>query len=103
MMSSHFHKIFQSHDEMSVRYDAKQEAIWTYFKPSGRPCFSPALLKESKSIQKSIIGYFQNGGKKPYPVSYVVMASQTPGVFNLGGDLNLFIKLISEQRRDLLL
>lgn len=102
-MSSHFHKIFQGHDEMSVRYDAKQEAIWTYFKPSGRPCFSPALLKESKSIQKSIIGYFQNGGKKPYPVRYIVMASQTPGVFNLGGDLNLFIKLIAEQRRDLLL
>jgi hypothetical protein len=46
---------------MSVRYDAKQEAIWTSFKPTGRPCFSLALLKESKSIQKSIIGYLQNG------------------------------------------
>ena len=65
--------------------------------PPVAPVFSPALLKESKSIQKSIIGYFQNGGKKPYPVRYVVMASQTPGVFNLGGDLNLFIKLIAEE------
>lgn len=88
---------------MSVRYNAKQEAIWAYFKPAGRPCFSPTLLKEAKSIQKSIIAYFKNGEEKPYPVRYVIMASKTPGVFNLGGDLNLFIKLITEQRRDLLL
>ena len=88
---------------MSVRYNAKQEAIWAYFKPSGRPCFSPTSLKEAKSIQKSIIGYFKNDQGKPYPVRYVIMASKTPGIFNLGGDLNLFIKLIKNQRRDLLL
>lgn len=102
-MSRQFHKIFQGHKEMSVRYDPKQAAIWTYFKSSSRPCFTPAILKESLAIQQAIINYFKTDAKKPYPVRYIVMASQAPGVFNLGGDLNLFIKLIEAQNRDQLL
>ena len=31
------------------------------------------------------------------PIDYVGLASEKTGVFNLGGDLDLFQKLISEQ------
>lgn len=103
-MSEHFRKIFGPYKEMSVRYDRNQEALWCYFKPSQRPCFSPTMLMESKQIQQAVADYFDTGqGLEEFPVKYMILASQTPGVFNLGGDLNLFIKLIENCNREQLL
>lgn len=103
-MSREFHQIFQDYQELSVRYDAKQEAVWCYFKPSDRPCFSTTLLRESRDFQSSIINYFKSDSvRNEYPVHYLILASQTPGVFNFGGDLDLFVKLITEKNRDELL
>lgn len=103
-MTEQFRKIFGSYKEMSVRYDRNQEAIWGYFKPSKRPCFSPTILKEAKSIMKGIIRYYEAGvDDENFPVRYAILASHTPGVFNLGGDLNLFIELIKRKNKELLL
>jgi DSF synthase len=103
-MPDNFAKIFRDYSEMSVRYDGEQEAIWCYFNPRNRPCFSTVLLKEIKEIQESIIRYFQaNEKREKYPVRYLIIASQTPGVFNFGGDLSLFIQLITDQKREQLL
>lgn len=103
-MSKTFREIFRDYNEISVRYDIKQEAIWCYFNPQERPCFSPILLKESIELQQSIIRYFKTDQKREkYPVRYMVLASQKPGVFSFGGDLNLFVRLISEQKREQML
>ncbi len=103
-MSDQFSKIFRDYKEISVRYDIDQEAIWCYFKPQSRPCFSLRLLQESKEIQQSVINYLTTCDKPAqYPIRFFVLASQTPGVFNFGGDLNLFVKLIEDQERDQLL
>ena len=103
-MPDYFAKIFREYSEMSVRYDREQEAIWCCFNPGNRPCFSTLLLQEIKEIQKSIIRYFQADEKREkYPVRYLIIASQTPGIFNFGGDLNLFIQLITDQKREQLL
>jgi len=103
-MTEQFRSIFGSYKEMSVRYDRNQEAIWGYFKPSLRPCFSPTILKEAKTIMERIIGYFEAGvDEENFPIRYAILASHTPGVFNLGGDLELFIELIKRQNRELLL
>ncbi len=103
-MSEHFRKIFGPYREMSVRYDRDQEALWCYFKPSQRPCFSPVMLMESKQIQQAVVDYFESGEDlEQFPVSYMILASQTPGIFNLGGDLNLFIELIKNCSREQLL
>jgi len=42
-------------------------------------------------------------GGESAPVEYAILASKVPGVFNLGGDLSLFTKLIGNQDRDGLL
>jgi DSF synthase len=103
-MPAKFHGIFRDYSELSLRYDVDQEALWCYFNPSKRPCFSPQQLQDIKTVQKSIIDYFQAGiSEQKYPIHYVVLASQTPGVFSLGGDLDLFIQLIKEKDRDQLL
>jgi len=100
-MSENFRKIFGPYKEMSVRYDRDQEALWCYFKPSERPCFSPIMLRESKQIQQAIIDYFDSGKDlEQYPINYLILGSQTPGIFNLGGDLKLFIQLIKNCGRE---
>ena len=100
-MSDSFQAIFQEHQEISTRYDIEHEAIWLYFNPKNRPCFSNVLLREANEIQHAIINYFKVNGSEPkYPIRYMVLASQIPGVFNFGGDLNLFVQLIVEQKRE---
>lgn len=103
-MSNQFHQIFQEYSEISVRYDVDQEAVWCYFNSQKRPCFSPLLLQQSKEIQQSVVRYMTSSEyPAAYPIRYMILASQTPGVFNFGGDLNLFIQLIEAQDRARLL
>ncbi|MBT8353798.1 MAG: enoyl-CoA hydratase/isomerase family protein, partial [Desulfofustis sp.] len=65
------------------------------------PCHSPLMLGEARQIQKSVISYFESGtGQEKFPVKYLVLASQSPGVFNLGGDLGLLVNLIEQGDRD---
>ncbi|NNF46109.1 MAG: enoyl-CoA hydratase [Desulfofustis sp.] len=100
-MSEQFREIFGPYKEMSVRYDRNQEALWCYFKPLRSPCLSPLMLGEARQIQKSVISYFESGtGQEKFPVKYLVIASQSPGVFNLGGDLGLLVNLIEQGDRD---
>ena len=99
-----FRKIFREYKEISLRYDMENQAMWCYFNPHPRPCFSTIMLKELKQMQQSIIDYFHPENTSfQYPVRYIILASQSPGVFNLGGDLSLFTKLIIEENRDQLL
>ena len=37
------------------------------------------------------------------PIRYLIVCSQIPGIYNLGGDLSLFISLIREQKKKQLL
>ena len=103
-MNSEFYQIFRDYEEFSVRYNEKSQAVWSYFKPTPRPCFTMTLLKEALEIQQSIIKYFKSLPEKAEPaIRYLIMASHIPGVYNLGGDLDLFIKLIADKNKDTLL
>ncbi len=100
-MDIEFHKIIRDKKEIAVRYDPKREAIWIYSNPSIRPCYSLALVKEVHELQLDIIDYFKKSDMKPKtPVKYLVGASQTSGIFNYGGDLNLFVELITKKDYD---
>lgn len=103
-MNRDFLKIFCDYQEISLRYDVRYRAIWCYYNPTIRPCFSPVMLQELRQMQQGIIDYFNT--KKPTSESlihYQILHSQVPGVFNLGGDLALFSKLIKEKNRQQLL
>jgi len=103
-MHNSFRDIFRDYKEISVRYDWVNQAIWCYFNPQPRPCFSTIMLQELKQMQQAIINYFHNDNAGfTYPVSYFILASQSSGVFNFGGDLKLFTQLIINKKRDELL
>ena len=77
---------------MRVEYDSKQKALWAYMRATPRPCFTPKLLEEVDSF------YNQLADLKH--IHYLVGASDVPGVYNLGGDLELFVKYIEQADKE---
>ena len=99
-MNCEFLKIFRDYQEVSLRYDPRHRAIWCYYNPASRPCFSLTMLKELRQFQQSIIEYFDSEKNNTDPlIRYQILHSQVSGIFNLGGDLALFSQLIREKKR----
>ncbi len=100
-MDSEFHKILRDNGEITVRYDSATESIWCYSNPSIRPCYSMELLKSFREVQQNIVDYYRKNNMCPKtPIKYFINASQTPGIYSYGGDLNLFYDLIKSRNAD---
>ena len=82
--------------QLDVRWDAASGALWTYMTPLDRPNFNRPMLRDFQRWQTEIKREFAapDAGLK-----YLVLGSKFPGVFNLGGDLNLFAGFISARDR----
>ncbi len=93
------------YDQLQLQYDGQRRALWYILDPHHRPCFNGGLLRELRSFQDDLVRANETAmamGEIP-PVRYTILASAVPGVFNLGGDLELFAKLIRAQDRSGLL
>ncbi|MFD1298486.1 MULTISPECIES: crotonase/enoyl-CoA hydratase family protein [Lysobacter] len=66
----------------------------------GRACFTPSLIDDILSYQRHLGERMRQGDR--HGLAHVVLASDHD-VFNLGGDLDLFCRLIRERDRDGLL
>jgi len=84
-------------------YNPQQRAIWYYMNPQPRPCFTLVLLEEILDLQQRVREYLGSESGRLNPVHYLVMASATPRAFSLGGDLDLFVRLIESRDREALL
>ncbi|MDE1931595.1 MAG: crotonase/enoyl-CoA hydratase family protein [Alphaproteobacteria bacterium] len=85
--------------EFELEYDSAKKILFCYFKYEGRPCFTPALLREAQAIQRLVRGLFGDRVVGEPPLRYLVLASRTPQIWNLGGDLELFSTLIRNRDR----
>ena len=102
-MRHNFYKIFRDYKEISLRYDPGHRAVWCYYNPTARPCFSLTMLEELLQMQKEFMECFNTRKADANSLfRYFVLHSQIPEVFNLGGDLALFSTLIREKKRSLL-
>ncbi len=85
---------------------SEEYGVMTYFmNPEPRPCFNKVCmteLYESQSSLEKMQGEVVAGGKLKQ-ANYLVLASDVPGIFNLGGDLSVFSDLIRAKKRDSLL
>jgi DSF synthase len=95
----------RQYDQIEVRFDPEHAVAWTYLNPSGVPCFNLGMLNELRAHDAAIEA---SGGRLLYKgdlrqIRYYVGASKTENVFNLGGDLALFVKLVKSQDRDALM
>ena len=89
--------IEESFTSLEIQYDEQRELAWYRMNEKPRPCFTAKLIEEIRSG----FGEIMEGNVKN--VDHIVLASNTPGTFNLGGDLELFKSLIREKNRESLL
>lgn len=82
---------------LDIRYDARDGALWQFMNPRRRPSFTPELLRDMSALL-DLVGRAAAAGAEP-AVRYLILASRMPGIFNLGGDLPLFMQLIRTQDR----
>ncbi|WP_158258620.1 crotonase/enoyl-CoA hydratase family protein [Rhodopila globiformis] len=84
-----------SFSTIDVTIDPATEACWCHMQPKGRPSFTLDMLRDLGAMQDGFRHNFrqQNDPAAP-PFRFFVMASRTPGVFNLGGDLAHFAACI---------
>ncbi|WP_240046772.1 crotonase/enoyl-CoA hydratase family protein [Paracraurococcus ruber] len=91
-----------THETLDTAYDAERGIYWCRLRPTERPCFSPELLRDIASMHAAIPDLFAAGSPLPAP-RWFVCGSAIPGIYNLGGDLGLFRRLIAAGDRDGLL
>ncbi len=94
-----------NYSQLDISFDSAQGVLWTHLDQRDIPCVTLTLLQELQHHHEAIE---TTGGviweqSQPVPVRYAVLASRTPGVFNLGGQLSLFRELIRAKNRAALL
>lgn len=75
-------------------YHPATQSVWMSYKADGPPFYSLQTLIDMAAVRESLRALFASGRTAETPVRYFVMASNKPGVFNLGGDLATFAKSI---------
>ncbi len=92
-------------DQVRTRFDEEFGIMFYFMNPEPRPCFNKdclnQLLQNQASLETMQGQVISKGSVKQ--ANYLVLASDVPGIFNLGGDLSVFKELIrANERRKLL-
>ncbi len=96
---TNFHDHFDTnYEQMNLDYQTDSQSLWLYMQAAPRPCFTSQLLSEIQDL----FGQFYAHPIKGHPVKYLVAASGVPEIYNLGGDLDKFSRLIKAGDRDTL-
>jgi DSF synthase len=86
--------------ELEVRYDADEKIVWQFMKPAGCPSFTPGLIQDCSAVIDAVEQAHRISPRPP--VDYLVLGSALPGIYNLGGDLARFQRLILAGDREAL-
>jgi DSF synthase len=85
--------------DLETQFDPELGTLWTYMRQRSRPSFNPELLAAFEHWQNDIAEAHASGAM---PIRYLVLGSRFPGVFSLGGDLDLFAAHIRRGDREAL-
>ena len=90
--------------QIDVEYDAEMLTMYWWMRPTPRPCFNTDFLNEVEQFESRLQqhqGWMQYAGRE-CKVENAVFGSRIDGVFNLGGDLSMFIQAILRKDRRML-
>ena len=82
--------------QFDLEYDPDLRTLFSWMKPAPRPCFNREFLDDVVRFEGALeerqgwIAY----RSQPHRVDYAVFGSRIEGIFNLGGDLSMFIQSI---------
>lgn len=88
--------------QINIDIDSDYGVVWIMQNPSPRPCFNRNLVDEVRTVQLMLE---MNHGFLPFKgemvkIHYLVLDSAIPGIFSMGGDLNLFRELIMKKDKE---
>ena len=95
---------FKAYADVQFEFEPASGTIWGYMNQRGNPCFNLGLLKDLRAFGGDLTansGHVEFEGSM-HKAHYYVAGSRVPGVYNLGGDLGLFLLLIRSRDRDAL-
>lgn len=90
--------------QIDVEFDAASSTLYWWMRPAGRPCFNAEFLEEVNDFEGALErhqGWIEHEGQARH-VKTMVFGSRVPGVFNLGGDMSMFIQSILRKDRQTL-
>ena len=99
------HSAFRREDgekarSLKIYDDSTYRVSWCLMKGEPRPCFTNELLSEFHEYIRTVKQEMRESHGEKY--NYIVLGSDVDGIFNLGGDLNLFRNYIESNNRDAL-
>jgi len=83
---------------LKTHYDPRYRLSWCLMKSDPRPCFTNQLLSDFHDYIRTVKEEMRISQGEKY--DYIVVGSDVEGIFNLGGDLNLFRTYIENNNRD---
>ena len=87
--------------QFSTRYDSDTSAIWCWMQPEPRPCLNVTLIDELEHLQNQLTTTYKTQHPDSiWPFRHLILASKTPGIYNLGGDLALFQQCIVHKKEE---
>ena len=93
----------QNFHETEVEYDPVQRALWCRMKLRRSPSFTPQLLRDLHAVHRLVNdANTSEPDLQAQPIRFYVGGSIYPGIFNLGGDLPLFLDAIRQRDRTFL-
>ena len=95
VMPSNLTDLPSGYRHLSTRFDARNGVFWCIMNPKDRACFTIELLEELRAVEMDLERYAGNSRPEDLPFRYFIFASETPGVFNYGGDLEWFIRCLN--------
>jgi DSF synthase len=88
-------------DEIELHFEAETQALWCHMRPKGAPSFTQTLLAQLIGLRRGIQQVFaQQRPQQPAPLRFFVGGSRLPGIYNLGGDLASFARMIRARDRE---
>src|SRR5689334_11540739 len=85
---------------MDVEYDADRKIVRCHFNFAGRPSFTQAVFRDIARVGTILRQLHAGAAPDEQPVRWVVLGSHMPGIWNLGGDLDHFARLIRARDRE---
>jgi DSF synthase len=91
----------RTYDELKVVLDPNTKCVWCYLRPKGALSLTPGIISELIVLRHAIQSLIASQGPHEEPfVRYYVLASEIPGIYNMGGDLSFLIDRIRQRDRE---
>src|SRR5258706_2324202 len=90
----------REYSQLVTHFDQERRAVWHYLNSQPRPCFTTKVLSEIHDVQDRVRTYRDRSPETADEIRYLILASAIPGIYSLGGDLDLFSRFITEQNHE---